>query len=626
MYIGGTIFETSETEATTGDAVFHHDQGLSVALTNHANTATTLSTQDRDEPVWWVLGDIYGFDASALGGRRTYTQRPSTTDPAHYCAHLYEQYGLDFVRGLNGNFFVLGYDPAEQRIAAVTDRLGTVSVYHTPRPRSDPVIFSSNIQRIPLHPAVETSYVPAYLHEYLAYKRTFGVKTPLRGIEELSPGSITRFDLAEGTSTTEQYWTPRFQRLDRPFNWFVDEFVHRFTTVLNEWIDLDREYGVLTSGGSDSRLILAALAGNVTAFHMTDWMNREARTAERAAAISGAEFRLLERDADYWAEALERNRSLANFNGWFTQPYTTGFTDELTGTVDALLSGLYGDSLFKGATVPSPRLSVGPLGRLTLPVAKRIETVDEYIDWLLDEAFVTEDLDMPTDLRSVLEANIYHDGDRIMHHGVPYASLDELAYYSTCYPLSNDDDMVFHRGLQHTLPYRSPFLDNRMIDLSLSIPIRYQIRRNVINHAVEQLNPALAQLPHANTGAPLTRSFPAEYFIRNLTAFYRRHVSNESPPEPYMASGSWIDDAELIRQHPFFEEALERYGHLADAIPGPDQKQLRSYYQDHLNGEDRVVELYTLMTVLSMPVTAYLAGDDVSSTDVLAALDNPSPD
>lgn len=608
MHIEGSVFDARDAETAIGETAFRSEKGLTVNATKHENSSNTRSTQGENGPIWWVLGDVYGFDATVVGGRRGYTPRPTTTDPACYCADLYTRYGIDFVRGLNGGFFLLGYDPSKQRVAAVTDRLATVPVYHTPPTRpGDSVVFSSDIQRIPLHPSVETSYEPAYLHEYLAYKRTFGVKTPLRGIEEFPPGSITWFDLDDRTYDVEQYWTPRFQPVERPFDWFVDEFVRRFTRVLDEWTAREGELGVLASGGSDSRLILAALDGDVTAFHMADWMNREARTAKRTASLTGAEFRLLERGADYRVEALERNRSMANFNGWFTQPYTTGFENELTSRVDALVSGLYGDTLFKGFTVPSPRPSVGPLGTVTLPVEQRLESVEEYVDWLYDGAFVTDALDTPTDLRSVLEANVRRDGDGILHHGVSYDSLDELIYYSACYPLSNDDDLIFHVGLQRTLPYRSPFLDNRLIDLSLSMPIRYRLRKNVINRAVERLNPSLAAVPHANTGAPLSRSFPAEYLIRNLTALYRTHVSDESPPEPYMTNGSWIDDAELIRQHPFFEEAIERYGHLADTLPLMDRERIRTYYRDHLDGEDRLVELYTILTVLSMPVTAYLA-------------------
>lgn len=610
MYITGSIFEEKNTRDRAGTRIFRPTRELTVETPTHKNISTTSPTHGKDEPVWWVLGNIYGFDRTALDGQQSYTQRPTATTSASYCAYLYDQYGIDFVRGLNGNFFILGYDPLKQQVAAVTDRLASVPVYYTAATQAgDPIIFSSNIQQISTDPAVETAYEPTYLHEYLAYKRTFGVKTPLDGIEEFQPGSITLFDLTDKTYDVEQYWTPQFQPVDQPFNTFVDEFIRQFTTILDEWIDPEQSYGVLASGGSDSRLILAALDGDVTAFHMADWMNREARIAERVASISGAEFTVLQRGADYRAGSLERNCSVANFNGWFTQPYTSGFDDELTNKVDGLLSGLYGDTLFKGFSIPSPSLSVGPLGKLTLPIEHRLETIEEYIDWLHDRAFVTNSLDLPTDLRSVLEANIYRDGDQIMHHGVAYDSLQDLVYYSACYPLSNDDDMIFQTALQRNHTYRSPFLDNRMLDLSLSLPIRYRLRKNIINRAVERLDSSLAAIPHSTTGVALTHSFPVEYLSRNLTAFCRAHIVDEMPPEPYMTNGSWINDAELLRHHPFFEAALEKYGHLADGLPGLDQKVIEAYYQEHLEGENRLVELYTLMTVLSMPVTTHLVSE-----------------
>lgn len=556
----------------------------------------------------WVLGEVYGFDDGPLGGSSGHRPRPPDVGSAVYCARLHETHGMEFAAGLNGNCVVLLHDEERGELSVVTDRLGTIPVFHART--ADGVVFSTDIGVVARHPAVETRFDPGYLHEYLTYRRTFGVKTPLVGIEELQPGAVSTIDLDDGSLAVEEYWRPRYRPAELPFERFVDAFTRTYERVVDEWCREDRQYGLLLSGGSDSRLNLAALTAlgaDATAFHMADWMSREARTAERAALEAGSEFVLLERGPDYQASAIERNREFSNFNGWFTQGYATGFEEEITSRVDALLSGMYADTLFKGHVVPSPTCSLGPVGKLTLPVEYGVDSLPEFVDWLLESAPGSDDLRLESDLRSTIEENVYWKGDEIVHHGVRYDSLDDLVYTSGYYPLTNDDDVIFRNSLRDMLPYRTPFLDNRLVDVSLRMPIRYRLRRNVINAAIERLDPGLAAIPHAGTGLDLDHPFVVDYFGRTVTALWRKHVVRETPPKPYLTNGSWIDDAELIRYDEFFREAIESRADLIEALPFVAFDDVRECYREHLDGANNVVELYALLTVLSMPITEELA-------------------
>jgi asparagine synthase (glutamine-hydrolysing) len=555
---------------------------------------------DSGEHLYWLVGDVYGFNSASSG----YTSRPSGTDPLKYCIELIDRHGEEVVRDLNGNYLLVIYNQERERLSFVTDRLSSVPLYHAWTADGD-LVFSTNVQDVAVHPAIETGFDPGYLHEYLVFKRTLGVKTPFRGIEELHPGSITTVDLSTETLETDVYWRPRYRPEKRPFEDIVEEFTATFTQVIDEWTDDGGEYGVLLSGGSDSRLILGALGERAVGLHMTDWMNREARAAKRAADTVGARFVPLPRGGEYRAESLERNRHLSNFTGWFTQPYTTGMEDEIREEVDGLLSGLYADTLFKRFPLPSRSVSIGPVGTLTLPFERPIQSIPRYIDWLIEGAYCEPDLS--TDIRSVLTENISRQGDRIVNHGVSYDSIEEMVYFGNLYPLSNDDDLIFQRGLDRMGRYRTPFLDNRLVDLSLSIPIEYRFRGSLINRAVERLNPELAAIEHAHTGVPLSWEFPAEYAARNLIAAWRKHVHEEQPPKPYMTNGPWLDDSELIRSHDFLGEAIERYADNAVALPGIDRTTIDRYYREHRDGANRLVELYTLMTVLSMPATESIA-------------------
>lgn len=559
----------------------------------------------------WVLGEVFGFDESAIARDGEYVPKPDGLDDERYVRRLHERYGPEFVRGLNGSFTLLLYDRPARELSLISDRLGTVPVYYA-RPDGDTFVFSTDVQALPRHPTVETSFHPGYLHEYLAFRHAFGVKTPLTGVETIEPGAVTTVDLDDGSVTTSEYWRPVYRPRDEPFEWFVEEFASRFRQIMSEWTTSEGSDGVLLSGGSDSRLVLAGLE-DATAVHTNDWMNREARTAERCALTADAEFAMFRRGAEYRVDALERNREHLDFIGWFTQAYLTGHESELTDRVDRLFTGLYGDTLFKRFGVPARDVSLGPVGSMTLPVERHVDSVDDYVDLLMDSAY--DGFDLPTDLRETLEANIYRTDDGVVHHGVTYDSLDELAYYDSCYPLSNDNDMLFWSALRRTLPTRTPFLDNRLVDLSLSMPIRYRLRRNVVDRALERLAPELASIPHAGTGVPPSRSFAATYIGEHLRAFWRKYVSDETPPEPYMTNGSWPDDAALLRANDCFADVLEAHRETVDALPGLDVEEVREQIRAHRRGDNRTVELYTLLSVLTMPVTRDVLTEDTTDSD-----------
>ncbi len=604
--------------ATSERGVSSEQRGDSVSL-----QLSTHSLLSGEQPIeleggteLWLLGEIYGFDDTPLGGDTGHSPRPRNQDSVRYCAELYEEYGLEFVSGLNGNHAGVVYDRTAGELSVFTDRLGSIPIYYaTP---GDGIVFATEIEAVGNHPAVETEFDLGYLHEYLVYRRPFGVKTPLVGIEELQPASITTVTVSGNVIEADQYWKPRYRPNDAPFESFVTEFTDQFSRIIDEWRREELRYGVLLSGGSDSRLNLAALGPGTTSFHMAGWMSREARTAERVAIESESEFVFLRRDHDYQKQALARNQPFSNFNGWFTQGYATGFEEEITDRVDVLLSGMYADTLFKGHVIPSPTYEIGPLGNLTLPVETKVESVPEFIDWLCESAPSSDNLPLSNDLRSTLEANIYWEDGVIVHHGVRYETIEDLVYCSGYFPLTNDDDVIFRNSLREMLPYRTPFLDNRLIDLSLRMPIRYRLRQNVINEAVKRLSPQLAAIAHADAGVGLDHSFPVDFTGRKLKAIWRKHIAKERPPRTYLSNGSWVNDAALIREDDFYWEAIESHADVIQGLSFLDFDDVRTCYQSHLDGQNNVVELYTLLTVLTMPITQTLAGvrtDDEQPTE-----------
>jgi asparagine synthase (glutamine-hydrolysing) len=563
-----------------------------------------VATEDGDALVW-LLGELFGYD-----GESGYVPRADGTDSVELCAALYDRHGPAFLERLNGHFAGVVYDREREAASVFTDRFGTQAVF---RARPDGrFAFSTQLQPLALHGDVDPTFDREYLFEYLTFRHVFGVETPLQGIDKLPPASVTTYDLATGTVDRERYWEPQYRPEDRPFEDFVDEFVETFETVIGEWLDREHDVGVLLSGGSDSRLVLAAADQPVTAFHLSDWWSEETRIAERAARTAGAEFRLLQRTDDYYPEALEKNASLSNFDGYFFQGYLTPFEDEVTGSVDRLMTGLYADTLFKGHALPERSVSFGGLGPISLPLLADVDSIQALIEhWIDDTDGSLPDppayLDVPRDMHAVLRRNLTRSDGRIDHHGVEYDSLEDLIVAGHYYPLANDTELIFTHSLQQLVPHRTPFLDNRLVDLHLSMPLKYRLRRNLIKQAVARLDPELAAIPHASTGVSLSQSFSRQYLGRKATAFRRKYLPFDSPPKEYLEHGPWRNRAEFAGQKDFVMDRIRANEATVRVLPFLDWEGVQETYETHLRGENRTAELYTLLTFLEMPVTNAVA-------------------
>jgi asparagine synthase (glutamine-hydrolysing) len=490
-----------------------------------------------------------------------------------------------------------------------TDRLATRELFYT---RTDEgVVFSSRLQALPIHPAVSTGFDPDYLLEYFACRRAYGVRTPLEGVRLVPPGSVLTVDLDSGTVDVERYWMPRHRPLDRSFDWFVDEFLDRLRLSVAERTAVGGTCGILLSGGSDARLVLAALGErpgtDVVAYHIADWMSPEARLAERLALTAGVEFRYLRRPPDYYERLLERTPGLSDFAQRFHQGFAEGFADRIVEEADYLLTGHFADTWFRGHHLPT-RPGLTAVGRRP----REITSTDEYVEYLLREVpeYVTA---TTADLREVLAANVVERDGSVRHHGVEFDSLRDLGIYGRLVPKGTDP--FFRRSLRERLPFRPPLLDNRLLDLATSMPLAYHQRRDVVDAAVERLAPDLAAVPSANTGVPLTYPYPvkraATFGTRLLRTLLRRgSVPGVGPPLPEHNYGAWGDHPAMLRRRSFAPEAFERHEETFDRVPLLDDGGAWTCYEGHLDGANRTKPLYALLTFLEMPVVERLRGDD----------------
>jgi len=588
--------------------------GVGVRVRAHGPTADDQPVRTAGGALVWLWGDVHGVaDPSAVDGYRPRDRSGGgLASDVRAAAGLYESHGPGFAARLNGDFAAVVHEP-DGTVRLITDRIGSRPVFYATT-ATGRLVFSSQIGSLAGCREFSPAFDLDYLCEYFSVMKAFGVRTPLVGVRKVPPASVVTVDGRAGTAEAESYWTPTYDPVDEPFGRFRDEFARIFRDVVRERTRPTGEYGLLLSGGSDSRLLLAALRDldrDVTCYHLSNWESREDRIAARVARAAGAEFVRLRRDREYHDRLLARTPALSNFVGSFDEAFAHGFVDELSGAVDALVTGYLGDTMYGGYTLYRRECSVGPLA-VTLPVEDPVGTAEEYVrryandGWYAGRAPAYFDHD--ADLLDVLNANLRVDGDGVDYHGVRYPSVRELQLCEY-YPLTNQFASFNHAGLGQLAHHWSPFFDDRLIDLHLRMPVAYQLRHDVVDAALARLDPELAAIPHAGRGVPPTHQPPVAG-LRGYAARLRRRLGSEpSPPYPGATQGPWMDENEVIRGTDLVERVLTERRDLIESLPFLDADAVDETYRDHLDGADNWLPLYTLVTFLETPTTARVAGN-----------------
>jgi asparagine synthase (glutamine-hydrolysing) len=583
----------------------HVDDGIAVHVASHPQFHEEQPATTGDGSLVWVYGEPYGFET--VGG---YDPRsdPSTPD-AEYCADLYDEHGIDFVSGLNGEFAGVVFDRRRRRTHLFTSRMGARPLFYTHADGA--LLFSSSVQSIGLHPDVTPTFDRESLAEFFGVQKPFGTATVLTDVWQVRPASVYTVGADGSVRGRRTYWRPEYRPVERSSAELARTTVETVRRVFEERVREDLDYGVLLSGGSDSRLVLGSMTERgrtPTAFHLTSWENRERRAAERVASVSDVEFRALERDEDYHATLLDRVPRFSNFVGVFDESVATGFEEELR-SVDVLLTGYLGDTMF--GTYPL-YFAWTPLP-FDVPLERRVPSVSEYVDRYLSRydppARTPEFLDAPPVGETVCEHLTREDG-AVSHHGVTYPSLREVQLCEY-YPLTNQYAFANSESLFRVAGHWSPFFDNRLVDLHLSVPVRDRFRYDVVDLAVSRQSPSLAAIPDAHEGIPLDAStrFGPVSLLRRVMARARQRLTDDPPPEEYLGHGSWVDESKLIRNHDFVEATLERNGDLIDVLPFLDRAGVDRHYRDHLDGADNWQTLYALVTLLETPLAKSVAAE-----------------
>ncbi len=205
-------------------------------------------------------------------------------------AAVYQKYGPDFARHLNGAFFIAIYDISQKKIVLANDRFGLYPHYYHRTTRQ--LVFAPEVKGVLCAEGIDRKPDLTAACEYIRFQQLLGERTFHEEISLFPYGSVGQFDLMTGEWRLRRYWDWD-QIGDRPevnFNEAVEEVGNLLSQAVGRLVSGHRP-GIFLSGGLDSRTILGLVpAGTPTPVTATFGARdcRDVIYAEKIARASGS--------------------------------------------------------------------------------------------------------------------------------------------------------------------------------------------------------------------------------------------------------------------------------------------------------------------------------------------------
>ena len=219
---------------------------------------------NEDGQVWVTFnGEIFNY-IELRAELESAGHRFATRSDTEVLVHAYEEYGVDFVRRLNGQFAFGIWDARSRRLMLARDRAGILPLFFTER--DGRLLFGSEIKA--LLPAVgrRPRLAAAALDQVFTFWSPLAPQTMFDGILELPPGHML---LAEhGRVAISQYWDWEFPADGGHSTRDPRELAEELRALLVDATRLrlrsDVPVGAYLSGGLDSSILTAIVQRQTT--------------------------------------------------------------------------------------------------------------------------------------------------------------------------------------------------------------------------------------------------------------------------------------------------------------------------------------------------------------------------
>ncbi|MEJ2648171.1 MAG: asparagine synthase-related protein [Sedimentisphaerales bacterium] len=493
---------------------FHGDWFACAAIDYGPRFAFLKSASaQRDGILLLMEGEVFPDAAEVpheLAGESPTIQR------AEYCLYQYLKDGPKFIRKLNGVFSIAIIDQRNHSVHLYTDRFGHRLMFITEK--IDRFAFATSVRSLlRWRKDIGLKYDKQSIAEFVLFERVLGNRTLFPDIKRLLPATHATWN--DNKWHIESYYEIHKQKVPENCNSWKDAanmLLNCLKHSLAKRTSDKSTKGLLLSGGLDSRLVLLACPKTViTASFSTSNgdSSLESLIASKVAKLFGVKHFWLPRDIDYYAQIAEDAAQInEGLSSAFIGYHTIGVHDVMMQAgLQVILTGILFDVAFKDfysdIQISSEKYPSGPTELTARRIARVLSESSvirraEHQD-LMMLALNNEMKKVAVLTKEQTISDIYESCFREIP--LVYGELQELIrplgllagpFWQTYTTLG------MNRGLTSLFVERSPFFDNEMLNLALSLPISWALRGRIVRRAIKLASSKMAALRDVNTRLP----------------------------------------------------------------------------------------------------------------------------
>ncbi len=473
-------------------------------------------------------GEIYNFreirDEMEKKGHKFHT----STD-VEVIAHLYEEYGNDFIKKLDGMFGLALWDINKKKLILARDRMGIKPLFYYEK---DGVLaFGSEIKTIMKIPGIDDLMDTTALYDYFSYNYIPAPRSIYSHIKKLLPGHYIVYE--NGKTSINKYWSldPDLINYSRSEGEWAELIYSALKGAVRSHLVSDVPLGVLLSGGIDSTAITAIMTRmNVPvrtfSIGFQEKSFNELEYARLAAEKYGCEHH----------EEVARPDAVSLINeitGHFDEPYADSsalpvyLVSKLARkNVKVVLSGEGSDEIFAGYMTYDADMLAEKYQKIPgvvrnkilpgivnlLPVSTKKVSFDykarRFIRGanqdLITRHYLWKVIFDEDEKRKLILPDVYENSyprdsievfKKIYNRGNPSTDpLNHILYADTGVYLPDDLlTKVDRMSMAHSIESRVPFLDHHLVELAFSIPsnlkLKGRIKKYILKKALRGIVP-----------------------------------------------------------------------------------------------------------------------------------------
>lgn len=239
---------------------FHKDKQIVIGHARLSIIDLTLGKQpmcNEDASIWITFnGEIFNY----LELRQDLIEkghRFATQSDTEVIIHLYEDYGVNCVQYLNGQFAFAVWNKKSRELFLARDRMGIRPLFYAKS--QDSFYFASEIKALFATGRLDRAIDPVALDQIFTLWHTVPPRTAFKGVYELPPGHY--LTIKDGVIKREKYWDIEFS--DDYCRLTVKDASERLKELLIDSTRLrlraDVPVGAYLSGGLDSSVTTALI-------------------------------------------------------------------------------------------------------------------------------------------------------------------------------------------------------------------------------------------------------------------------------------------------------------------------------------------------------------------------------